>query len=137
MTTAIHPSEDPMNTAQTVLPDVPRTEKESTLPPSSEHAMGYRVFALVYQGGIANVFEIRTANLGTWGREAKRILQADFRTCEIFLRGILAGSDKNLAITGQCNMAGDIVNQNWSGDLDAAPFSDKFRPIFKGYKPVK
>ena len=104
--------------------------------PSTEQAMGYKVYALVYQAGIANVFEIRTANYGTFGREAKRLLQADFRACEIFMRGILAGNDRALAITAACNMAGDIVNQEWSNDLNAAPFSDQFRPIFKGYKPI-
>jgi len=26
-------------------------------------------------------------------------------------------------------MAGDITNQPWTEDLDAQPFSDKFRPV--------
>ena len=103
---------------------------------STEQAMGYRVFALVYQGGIANVFEIRTANYGTFGRDARRMMQAGFRACENFLRGILAGNDHALAITAVCNMAGDISNQEWSSDLAAAPFSDQFRPVFKGYKRI-
>ena len=106
-------------------------------PPSTEQEMGYEVFALVYQVGIANVFACRTANYGTWGREAKRLYQGDFRGAEMFARGIVAGNSKALVFTGQCNQAGDIAGQPWSEDLDAAPFSDKFRPIFKGYKQIK
>ena len=108
-----------------------------TLPLSTEQQMGYKVYALVYQAGIANVFEIRTANYGTFGREAKRLYQGDFHSAEMFIRGILTGDDKSLAITGYCNMAGDIAEQNWGWELETAPFSDKFRPVFKGYKPIK
>ncbi len=111
-------------------------EVESKLPQSTEHAMGYRVFALVYQAGIANVFEVRTANCGTWGREAKRIYQGDFRSAENWMRGILAGNDKALAFTAACNIAGDIAEQNWNTPLYEAPFSEHFRPIYKGYKAI-
>lgn len=103
---------------------------------SAEQEMGYRVFALVYQAGIANVFECRTANYGTFGRDAKQLLQSDFRTCEAFVRGLLEASDKSLAFTAQCNRAGDIVDQLWSENLNDAPFSNEFRPMFKGYTPI-
>ena len=112
-------------------------EMVETLPLSTEQQMGYKVYALVYQAGIANVFSIRTANYGTFGREAVRLYQGDFHSAEMFVRGILTGDDKALAITGHCNMAGDIANQPWSEKLDEAPFSDKFHPVFKGYKPIK
>jgi hypothetical protein len=107
------------------------------VPLSTEQQMGYEVFALIYQGGIANVFAVRTANYGTFGRDAKRLYQGTFYGAETFTRGILAGNDKALVFSGHCNMAGDIAEQPWSEDLDAAPFSDDFHPIFKGYKPIK
>jgi len=127
MTTSIHPSEDSMNVAGLVLPGVPL---------SIEQQMGYKVYALVYQAGIANVFQVRTANYGTFGREAKRIYQGDFRTAETLVKGIIIGDDKALVFTGHCNMVGDVAEQPWSERLDEAPFSDQFRPVFKGYKPI-
>ena len=108
-----------------------------SMPMSPEHELGYRVFALVYQAGIANVFEVRCANYGTFGRDAERMYQGDFRSAETFAHGLLAGDPKALMFTGQCNMAGDIAHQPWSEDLNAAPFSEKFRPVFKGYKPIQ
>jgi hypothetical protein len=113
------------------------TLEMEALPPSTEQSMGYTVYALVYQAGLANVFQCRTANLGTFGREAKRIYQGDFRGAEMLTRGILAGNNRALAFTAHCNMAGDIIDQNWSEKLDEAPFSDRFHPIFKGYKQIK
>ena len=83
--------------------------------------------ALVYQGGIANVFRVKAFNLQDYGREAKRLMQSDFRTCEAFARGAQAvGATVR---TMACNMAGDIIAQPWSEDLDAQPFSDKFSPV--------
>jgi len=107
-----------------------------TIPTSTEQQMGYQVFALVYQGGIANVFKCRTANYGTFGRNASRLYQGDFRGAEMFVRGIVAANDKALVFTAHCNKAGDIVEQPWSEKLDEAPFSESFHPIFKGYKPI-
>ncbi len=107
------------------------------MPLSTEQQMGYEAFALIYQAGIANVFACRTANYGTFGREAKRLYQGDFRGAEVFARGIVAGNAKALIFTGHCNKAGDIAEQPWSEDLDEAPFSEHFHPIFKGYKPIK
>ena len=100
---------------------------------SPEEAMGHQVFALIYQAGIANVFRIRTGNLGTWGRDARRIYQGSFIGAELFLRGILAGNPMALALSGACNLAGDIIDQNWNDELEDAPFRDKFNPVFKGY----
>lgn len=42
--------------------------------------MKRRRFFLVYQAGIANVFEVKSLNLANYGRDAKRVYQADFRT---------------------------------------------------------
>lgn len=103
-----------------------QTELE-IVPLSTEQRLGYEVFALIYQAGIANVFACRTANYGTFGRKAKRLYQGDFRGAEMFARGIVAGNEKALIFTGHCNETGDVVDQPWSEDLDAAPFSDEFR----------
>jgi hypothetical protein len=82
---------------------------------------------LVYQAGIANVFEVDCFNLSPFGREAKRLLQSDFRACENFAHGLKAAGF--IVKTVACNMAGDIANQKWTDDLDAQPFSESFRPI--------
>jgi hypothetical protein len=88
---------------------------------------------LVYQAGIANVFEVDCFNLANYGREAKRVLQPDFRTCETFARGLAYAGWK--VASAQCNQAGDIAEARWSADLDTAPFSDKFNPVWKGVQP--
>lgn len=85
---------------------------------------------LVYQAGIANVFKVESFNFRVFGREAKRLLQSDFKTCEAFARGL--GAAGTLVATGACNMAGDIIGQPWSFDLEEQPFSDKFSPVFCG-----
>ncbi len=83
---------------------------------------------LVYQAGIANVFAVECFNQSHYGRDARRLIQADFHTCENFARGLDAAGV--LVVTLQCNQAGDIVGAHWSADLDSAPFSANFRPVF-------
>lgn len=83
---------------------------------------------LVYQAGIANVFEVTAFNMADYGRDAKRLMQADFRSCENFARGLDCAGVK--VATAHCNQAGDIVNARWSTNLDEAPFSDKFQPVW-------
>lgn len=90
-------------------------------------------FALVYQAGIANVFEVDCLNTATFGREAKRLMQGDFKTCEAFAFGLAVAG--HIVHTCACNMAGDITNQPWTFDLESAPFSDKFRPVFQRKMP--
>jgi hypothetical protein len=80
--------------------------------------------ALVYQTGIANVFEVKCFNLASYGREAKRLLQYDFRSCAFFARG-LKEAGYIVKVLG-CNMAGDITEQKWTDNLEDLPFSDKF-----------
>jgi hypothetical protein len=73
---------------------------------------------LVYQAGIANIFQLQSDN------SKKRLLQASFRECEWFMRGAQhAGASVDVAA---CNMAGDSIGQPWSRDLDNHPFSDQF-----------
>lgn len=84
---------------------------------------------LVYQAGIANVFEVESFNMADYGRDAKRLKQGDFRTCEAFAQGLAAAGAQ--VTTAQCNQAGDITHSRWSDDLDSAPFSEKFHPVIE------
>lgn len=80
---------------------------------------------LVYQAGIANVFSVRHFSESPDGRNAKRLLQADFRTCIAFARGMVAaGAD---VMTAWCNQAGEIASSHWHcNNFDDAPFSESF-----------
>ena len=82
---------------------------------------------LVYQAGIANVFEVASFNLTDYGRDARRLLQGDFRSCEMFALGLGAAGVK--VRTAACNAAGDIARGHWTEDLEAQPFHDSFRPV--------
>jgi hypothetical protein len=84
---------------------------------------------LVYQAGVANVFQVESFNMANYGRDARRLLQSDFRTCEAFARGLVAAGVK--VTSGACNRAGDVADALWSEDLDEQPFSDKFCPVFR------
>ena len=84
-------------------------------------------YCLVYQAGIANIFKVKCFNLADFGRNAKRILQADFRTCENFARGLVeAGCTVKSC---HCNKAGDIVSMKWRENLEEAPFYDNMCPV--------
>lgn len=83
---------------------------------------------LVYQAGLANVFRVDCFNLASFGRNAVRLMQSDFRTCESFARGM--GEAGAIVRSAHCNKAGDIADSTWSENLDSAPFGDKFRPVF-------
>lgn len=84
--------------------------------------------ALVYQGGIANVFEVDALILDAPEvRTARRLLQGSFHECEAFARGLQAAGV--MVKTAHCNRAGDIANSDWDADLDNAPFSESFRPV--------
>lgn len=81
--------------------------------------------ALVYQAGIANLFEVEKFSCEAAERgKVKRLLQHAFEPCEWFARGAqLAGAECHAF---GCNMAGDIKDQEWTRELDSLPFSDKF-----------
>lgn len=87
-----------------------------------------RRFALVYQAGIANIFQVSAFNAADYGRDARRVLQSDFRTAEAFARGCIA--DGAMVAAFHCNRAGDIIGATWDSDLDRAPFRDSMRPVF-------
>ena len=85
---------------------------------------------LVYQAGIANVFEVDCFNISDYGREARRLMQHAFGPCESFARGLAAAGVK--VATFHCNEAGDITSRKWSANIEEAPFSDQFHPVFSG-----
>jgi hypothetical protein len=90
-----------------------------------EHTPELRLM-LVYQAGIANVFQVDNFTLTTDDRQARRIYQGDFRTAEQLCYGAaLAGA---IVRSAACNMAGDIQRFAWTDDLEAQPFSDCFNP---------
>lgn len=87
---------------------------------------------LVYQSGIANVFAVKD-----WGLSAKdsdgqwayreRLVQADFRTCEAFTRGLESAGVDIMSV--HSNTAGNADMQDWSKDLDHAPFRESMHPV--------
>lgn len=85
-------------------------------------------YALVYQAGIANVFAVDINALKPETRKrTKRVLQSDFRGCEMFCRGLVeAGAQVR---SYMCNESGDVQERVWSIDLHMAPFSDQFHPV--------
>ena len=83
-------------------------------------------YALVYQAGIANVFQVSSFNLKDYGRDARLVMQSDFRSCECFVHGLVeAGA---LAYVASCNLAGGIFRANWTEGLGDCPFRGNARP---------
>ncbi len=78
---------------------------------------------LVYQSGIANVFEVDAFTLQDHHRYAERLLQADFRTCASFARG--CGAAGATVRTASCNVAGDCAKVEWYMGTDGTPFRDE------------
>jgi len=94
-----------------------RADLETALEPT-------KIF-LVYQAGIANVFQVDSFNLSDYGREAKLIVQGSFDECVNVAYGMgLAGSRIR---TAGCNRAGDIRQAHWTDDLDDLPFRDQMK----------
>jgi len=89
--------------------------------------MPMKYAVLVYQGGIANVFELSALSVAPEAR-TRRLIQSTFGECEAFARGLKAAGV--IVTTWACNQAGDIARAEWSADLEAQPFSDKFKPVF-------
>src|SRR5262245_63488620 len=83
---------------------------------------------VVYQAGIANVFQVRYFTQWHGDRAARRLLQGSFQECIWFARGLkVAGVDVRQAA---CNEAGDVAERRWSTPLDEAPWSEKFATDF-------
>lgn len=80
-----------------------------------------RRITLVYQAGIANVFD-------TTGETPKRLLQSDFCSCEMFARGMAAAGCS--VKTAWANVAGDVALSPWEyANLHDAPFFESIRPV--------
>jgi len=82
---------------------------------------------LVYQGGLANVFNVDSFNLSPYGRNARRIYQGAFGQAIMLVKGMALGG--YLIRTAGGNYAGDITNQTWTDDLESLPFSDQLVDI--------
>ena len=81
--------------------------------------------AIVYQGGIANVFEMDRTGLPMI-RPIRRLEQGAFVTCENVTRGLmLAGVSVRIY---SCNMAGDVTDQDWTQGLSDCPFREDANP---------
>ena len=89
---------------------------------------------LVYQAGIANVFAVDSFNLSPFDRNARRLIQYDFRTCENFAQGMAAMGC--LVASAYCNEAGDISGRKWSENMDEMPFSESARPVWHKVHPM-
>ena len=96
--------------------------------------------AVVYQAGIANVFEVATYTNDLVARQAKRLLQAAFSPCEWYARGMAdCGAEVH---SYACNWAGDVIGRKWTpiDDPNADnPFRDQQHPVhhqdrFDGWK---
>ena len=77
--------------------------------------------ALVYQGGIANLF--------TRAKGAKwiRLRQDAFGPCEDIAYGLALAGIKIRSYS--CNRAGDVVDAPWSREVDEAPFREAMCPV--------
>jgi cytosine/uracil/thiamine/allantoin permease len=95
-----------------------------------ENKLNVTKAVLVYQAGIANIFAVDCFNMSDYGRNAKRLMQGAFCSCESFARGLAAAGV--LVTSATCNMAGDISRQKWSEDVADAPFFNSMVPVYAG-----
>ena len=79
---------------------------------------------LVYQAGLANVFEVERFTRSPEGRNAIRHYQGDFRGAEMFARGLEAAGATVWVVA--CNRAGDVAGAVWDTPLRDAPFRESF-----------
>lgn len=107
-------------------------KKSKLIPPDRKQFAALPVVraVLVYQAGIANVFQVDNFCWSAIGRSERRLFQHCFRSCEDFARGL--GAAGVIVSTMACNKAGDIARQDWSTNLDEQPFSEQFHPVFIG-----
>ena len=83
-----------------------------------------KIYFLVYQGGIANVFVADVKKKNQFVNH-RRVMQSDFCACRNFCWGIKeAGSKVKVA---WCNEAGDISQSRWHfSNFENAPFNENF-----------
>ena len=85
--------------------------------------------ALVYQAGIANVFQVDCLNCADFGRNAARLMQSSFLACEHFAQGLGAAGTK--VATFSCNKAGDIIDARWTEGIQDCPFRNETNPVWR------
>ena len=108
-------------------PSDPNQETHKTVPKIIKTKPVKRAI-LVYQAGLANVFEVKTISEVSARRgEAKRLMQHNFRLCEFFARGLEAAGCEVASM--ECNMPGDISSQTWRSYLTDAPFARDMCPV--------
>ena len=86
--------------------------------------MTLQLVALVYQGGIANIFAVDS--LVQSSRNARRVLQHAFSPCEWYARGAIAAGA--IVHVYSCNFAGDISTLKWTDGLSDCPFRNDAKP---------
>lgn len=67
--------------------------------------MRQRVYALVYQNGIANVFHMVD------GKDPRRVTQHAFSVCESFCAGLIESGHK--VELYHCDILGDCAREDW------------------------
>lgn len=88
-------------------------------------------YALVYQCGIANVFQVTgdlpelPAFAGKPDRHRRRVVQHAYSYCEIFCRGLIEGGHTVSAY--HCDTVGDIISAEWH-DGPGELFGESKRP---------
>lgn len=94
-----------------------------------------RKIMLVYQSGIANVFEVDAMRLNASNRgRTVRLLQGSFRDCAMFARGMAAAGC--YVLTASCNVAGDASLVDWQPGTEGTPFRDSSNCINVSYAPA-
>lgn len=73
---------------------------------------------LVYQAGIANVFEVEVIGLTPPARgNTTCLMQGTFSTCRWFALGLKAAGVE--VSTAWCNQAGNIIGADWTDDRES------------------
>lgn len=100
--------------------------------PSAQNAAGIvmepKKFALVYQNGIANVFEVNHFGSFKEGRNAKRVFQdGGHYSGECFAKGCAAAGA--YVATFVCNETGDIAEEVWDTIDPSNIYHAQYRPV--------
>lgn len=97
--------------------------------------MKQKRYLLVYQGGIANIFEVDRWCLSANSRQSKRIHQGGFEDSEWIAIGLAEGG--HLVASVGCNQAGDIIDAQYTSDLESLPFSGHMNPVNQRKTPER
>lgn len=85
-----------------------------------------KAIVLVYQAGIANVFEVSSLTVLA-ERKANLLFQGGFESAKLY--AMVAATYGQTVRTAYCNQAGDIANLPWIDTRDDAPFCDMTFPV--------